>query len=276
MIPFNFRYFKPDNLNDALDLYHKLSKDGKQVKYYGGGTEIISMSRVNNIFADAVIDYKDIPECNELKIEDGFLTIGSAATLTNINESKLFPLMGLAVGRIADHTIQNKITLGGNIAGTIIYKESILPLLVSDCEIELASIHGVRRVKINDIFHRKIELMDEELIVRVHIDKKYLSTPSVHVKRTKNEKIDYPLITMVTIDCDNRLRFAFSGLCDYPFRSFSLERIINDNSASLEDRLNNMVKSLDKEITSDISGSKEFRSFVLKEMVKEGIKELRG
>ncbi len=85
MIPFNFEYYRPDNLDDALKLYHRLSSEGKKVKYYGGGTEIISMARVNNVHVDAVIDYKDIPQCNELKIEDNLLKIGSATTLTKIN-----------------------------------------------------------------------------------------------------------------------------------------------------------------------------------------------
>ena len=58
-----------------------------------------------------------------------------AVTLTNIAEKNYFPLLSLAVKRIADHTIQDKITLGGNLLGTIIYKEAILPLLLSNSRV---------------------------------------------------------------------------------------------------------------------------------------------
>ncbi len=184
--------------------------------------------------------------------------------------------MGLTVARIADHTIQNKITLGGNIAGTIIYRESVLPLLVSNCEIELANIEGVRRVNIIDVFKERIKLKEGELIVKFHIDERYLKLPSVHVKRTKNEKIDYPLISMVVVESNGKLRFAFSGLCDYPFRSLTLEKIINNNTISMDNRLDKILDYIENKIIIDISGSKEFRGFMLKEMAKDAIKELRG
>lgn len=107
---------------EAVDIYTRLCSEGKQPLYYGGGTEIISMARTHNIYTDAVIDIKGIPECNQQIYENSKLTIGSAVTLTNIAESNFFPLLSLTVERIADHTIQDKITLGGNIAGAIIYR----------------------------------------------------------------------------------------------------------------------------------------------------------
>lgn len=274
MIPFNFKYYRPDSLEDTIKLYNDFSSQGLKVLYYGGGTEFISMARMNNVYADAVIDYKNIPECNELGIDDDLLIIGSAVTLTKINESNLFPLLGLTCARIADHTIQNKITLGGNIAGTIIYKETVLPLLITDSEVEIAGKKGIRRVKLNKIFNKRIELKDDELIVRFFIDKKFLRLPSVHVKRTKNEKIDYPLITMIAMETKGGLRFAFSGLCDYPFRSVEIEKIINNETLSLDDRLNNITNHLDNEIITDISGSKEYRKVLLNRMIKSAVIEL--
>ena len=273
MIPFNFKYYRPDSLEGTIKLYKDLSSQGLKVLYYGGGTEFISMARMNNVYADAVIDYKNIPECNELGIEDNSLIIGSAVTLTKINESGLFPLLGLTCSRIADHTIQNKISLGGNIAGTIIYRETVLPLLVTDSEVEIAGKKGIRRVKLNKIFDKRVELKDDELIVRFFIDKKFLKLPSAHVKRTKNEKIDYPLITMVAMETKAGLRFAFSGLCDYPFRSIEIEKIINNESLLLADRLSEISNYLKDEVMTDISGSKEYRKVLLKEMIKRVVEK---
>lgn len=57
---------------EAVDIYTRLCSEGKQPLYYGGGTEIISMARTHNIYTDAVIDIKGIPECSHWKmgIED--------------------------------------------------------------------------------------------------------------------------------------------------------------------------------------------------------------
>jgi len=218
MIPFDFEYYKPDTVEEAVGLYDSLTSANKKVVYYGGGTEFISMARMNNVNADAVIDIKGIEECNVYELTDGMLTIGSAVTLTRIAELNLFPLLSLAVKRIADHTMQDKITLGGNISGTIIYRESVLPLLVTDCEIMLVSNKGVRFAPINEVFNKQIHLKSGEMIVKVRIKQDYLEMPYLHVKRTKNEKIDYPLITLVALVKNKKIDIAFSGLCDFPFR----------------------------------------------------------
>jgi len=129
VIAHDFEYYKPEFLEEALEIYRVLESEGKKPVYYGGGTEIITMARVNNFFTKAVIDIKGIPECRKMEFEGDQLVIGAGVTLTDIGESGLFPMLGAAGGRIADHSVQGKITLGGNIAGTIIYHEAILPLL---------------------------------------------------------------------------------------------------------------------------------------------------
>ena len=261
MIPFDFEYYRPDTVEEAVKLYERLSSKGKKVIYYGGGTEFISMARMNNMYADAVIDIKGIRECNVYQLENDRLTIGAAVTLTKIAELNIFPLLTLAVSRIADHTIQDKITLGGNIIGSIIYKESLLPLLVSDSEIVLVGPKGRRNVPINEAFSKKLSFEEGEMLLRVNIDKRYLELPYSHVKRTKNEKIDYPLITMVAINDRGKLKVAFSGLCDYPFRSRDMENVLNDRGKNYEERINIAIGKVPGRILTDVSGSKEYRQF---------------
>ena len=95
MIPFNFNYYKPDTLKEAIELYTQLDLDGKEPIYYGGGTEFISMARVHNVHTGAVIDIKSIPECNVQNLKNGKLTIGSAITLTNIGFINFFHYLAL-------------------------------------------------------------------------------------------------------------------------------------------------------------------------------------
>ena len=130
MLAFDFDYYLPDTLQEATDVFDSVQKQGNMPLYYGGGTEIISMARVGNVTPHAVIDVKKIPECRNMGTDGAALVFGSARTLREIQDSGLFPLLGLAGGRIADHTIQCKLTLGGNLAGTIRYHEALLPLLL--------------------------------------------------------------------------------------------------------------------------------------------------
>ncbi|MTK10733.1 MAG: xanthine dehydrogenase [Clostridiaceae bacterium] len=276
MIPFDFEYYKPETLEEAVQLYIELNSKGKKPLYYGGGTEIISMARAYNVYTEAVIDIKGIPECNVQELRDNKLIIGSSVTLTQIAEANLFPLLGLTVQRIADHTIQDKITLGGNMAGTIIYREAVLPLLISNSEVVIANSSGIKQILLSDIFDKRIQISDEEFIVSVLIDSRFLSLPYLHVKRTKSDKIDYPLITLTALKDNNRINIAFSGLCDYPFRSSLIEGYLNDDSLQNNMRINNIIDNIPDSILGDLAGSADFRKFMLQKMLIEVLENLEG
>ncbi|WML35598.1 FAD binding domain-containing protein [Clostridium sp. OS1-26] len=276
MIPFDFEYYKPETVEEAVQVYNELTGKGKKPLYYGGGTEIISMSRAHNVYTEAVIDIKGISECNLQELRDNKLIIGSAVTLTQIAETNSFPLLGLTVQRIADHTIQDKITLGGNIAGTIIYREAVLPLLLSNSEVVIANSSGRKQILLQDIFNKKIQLNDGEFIVNVIVDSHFLSLPYLHVKRTKSDKIDYPLITLAALKNNNRINIAFSGVCSYPFRSSLIEDYLNDISVQNNIRINNAIDNTPDLILNDLAGSADFRKFMLQKMLIEVLEKLEG
>ena len=273
MIPFIFSYYRPDTIKEATDIYSKLQSEGKAVVYFAGGSEIITLCRTSSIQPDAVIDIKNIPECMSLSFDGDKLNIGSVCTLNQIKESKLFPLLGLACGRIADHTNQCKITLGGNICGTIIYRETSLPLLISDADITLCCNDGERTVPFQEIFNKRIVLKPGEIVIQVHIPEWALHARYFHIKETANEKIDYPLVSIAAIQKDDKLRFAFSGVCSYPFRSEKIESILNDKTLSYEERANISVESLPEEAHNYVEGSNNYRIFVFKNTLQNILKE---
>lgn len=274
MIPFDFEYYKPDTIQEAVHAFQELEALGKKPMYYGGGTEIISMARVNNISTGAVIDIKGIPECNLLEFQNNQLVIGAAITLTQVTESNLFPILGMTCKRIADHTIQDKVTLAGNICGTIIYREAVLPLLISDAEVVIAGIQGIKTVPINQVFIERMHTEKGEFIVQVKINQEYTTLPFSHVKRTKQEKIDYPLLTATALKKDNQVRIAFSGVCSFPFRSQMIEDCLNDINNSVETRISNTVNALPAAILNDLAGSAEYREFVLRNVIAVSMERL--
>lgn len=183
MISFDFVYCRPTTLTEAVETYVQLQHEGKNPVYYAGGSEIITMCRTGSIQPGAVIDIKNIPECMLLSVDDKNLNIGSACTLNQISESKLFPLLRLSCGRIADHTNQCRITLGGNLCGTIIYRETSLPLLLSDAEVTLISPKGERTVPFQSVFNGQMILRLGEMIVQIHVPVWALSARSFHLTK---------------------------------------------------------------------------------------------
>lgn len=265
MIPFDFIYCRPSSLGEAANAFCQLEEKGKRPVYYAGGTETITMCRTESIQPGAVIDIKQIADCIHLSADGQNLQIGSACTLTQIKESQQFPLLGLACGRIADHTNQCRITLGGNLCGNIIYRETSLPLLLADAELTLYGAQGLRKVALQQVFQEgKMQLWPGELIVQVQVPKWALQAPHFHVKRTRNEKIDYPLVSISALWKDKDLRIAFSGICAHPFRSRRIEAVLNDRSLSCSARTDLTVTLLPEAAYEDAEGSSEYRIFVLK------------
>lgn len=269
MIPLDFLYLRPNTLREAVSAYTQLQLEGKYPVYYAGGSEIISMCRVGTIQPGAVIDIKNIPECMLLSVDDQKLHIGSVCTLNQISKSKLFPLLQHSCGRIADHTNQCRITLGGNLCGTIIYRETSHSLLLSDAEITIYGPDGEQTVPFKSIFDGRMLLKPGEIIVQVHVPVWALSARYAHIKKTANEKIDYPLVSIAALWKGNNLRIAFSGICSYPFRSEPIETVLNDRTKSCRERAETAAELLPEAVYSDVEGSGEYRSFLLINTLQE-------
>lgn len=263
MIGKNFIYCKPESEQEAVDLYTKFSGEGKNVLYYGGGSEIITMCTSSSIAPDAVIDIKRIPSLHVLNEEDGLITIGASCTLEDIRVSSIFALLGETVGRIADHTNQCRITLGGNISGSIIYKESVLPLLLTDANITLFGPTGKRSECIHEVFKKRIQLLNGEFINAVRLESKYAHMPYTHIKRAFSEKIGYPAVTIAAILVDGIIRAAYSGICSYPFRSIEMEQALNNKAFSIEERVKEAVSLLPEPPQTDCEGSAEYRKEIM-------------
>jgi CO/xanthine dehydrogenase FAD-binding subunit len=269
VIPANFIYLRPDSLREAAEAFAQIQREGKKPYYYAGGSEIITMARSGSLVPGAVIDIKNIPECSVLKLLPDKLVIGAANTLNGIKESRAFPLLGSSCGRVADHTNQCRITLGGNLCGTIIYRETSLPLMVSDAAVQLYGPEGFQTVAFNSVFSREMRLKTGEFIVQVQVPAWALNAPYYHIKKTAREKIDYPLVNVTALCEGNEMKAAFSGVCAFPFRSDEIDRVLSDRMLSVQARVDSVQAMLPDKPHSDAEASGEYRLFVLKKTLHE-------
>ncbi|WP_066397223.1 FAD binding domain-containing protein [Neobacillus mesonae] len=276
MIPFEFEYYGPDSISEAVQTYETLTKHTKKVLLYSGGTEFITFSRMNQLYADAVIDLKAIPECNVLELQGEQLMIGSAVSLNKITESNLFPLLGQTIKKIADHTSRNKITIGGNLHSRLIYREAVLPLLIAEAEIKLAGNEGVVTVPLKDVFNQELKIPEGQFLVQIIVPKAYTELPFASLKKTKMSKVGYPIVSIAALIKDKQIKAALSGVCDFPFRSHELEAALNDSSLSVKERINKAMTLLPAPIIEDIQASRDYREFVFKNTLQETIEALEA
>lgn len=276
MIDFNFEYYKPNSLDEAVKVYNKLSSMNKDPLYYSGGTELITMAKDNEIFTKAVIDLKGIPECNIYEVKDNKLITGSSITLTRSAESKLLPVLSCTSRFPADRTARNKISVVGNFCGSIIYKEAILGHLVCDSSVFIYGNKGGRNILLAEVFNKNVQLENSEFIVQISTDMSYSKAPYLCVKKVKQGKGGYPLISMAAIKKEGKIKIAFSGLCNFPFRAYGMEVIINDNSISMNQRVAMAIEKVPGPILNDIQGSSEYRKFVLSNILRDTLTIMDG
>jgi len=118
-------------------------------------------------------------------------------------------------------------------------------------------------------------LQKGEFILKSTVNKIYLQMPYIHVKKTKNEKIDYPLITAAALKKDGQIRIAFSGLASYPFRDIGIETVLNDSPLSFDVRADKITQALSGIILNDLSGSADYRKYVLKNTIVNILETLK-
>ncbi len=277
MIAHEFSYYRPDTLAEALALPSELGEGRRKAYWYAGGTEIVSRARMHTIQPDAVIDIKALPECGGVAIRGDNLHMGACATLSQVAESGLFPMLGETVARIADHTNQCKITLGGNLAGTIPYREAALPLLIADARAQVASALGNRCVPLRSIFDGRLRLEEQELLLFLDIPEPATRWPFVHEKLVRADKMDYPLFTLVAAKDDaGWIRLALSGLCDGPLRDAGMEDALNDPRTAVELRVKAAMERIPAPVLGDHLGSAAYRLFRLELALLDTIHHLEG
>lgn len=269
MISFDFQYYKPDSLDEAVDVYTNLDQSRIKPIFYGGGSEVISLARANQLEFGAVIDLKGIMECTVLGTEQNQLILGAAVPLTEICENINFRFLTDALKMVADHTTRNRITLGGNLCSTLPYKECILPLLVCNARVLIAGPGGSRVAHIDQIFDQTVKLKKGEFLVQITVDKEYDDLPYQNVKKTRSGGLDYPIVAVSAMKKEGSIRVAFSGIAPYPFRSTQIEDCLNNKALAFDEKIALAMSHIPDEKVNDLLGSSEYREFLLSNILKD-------
>jgi CO/xanthine dehydrogenase FAD-binding subunit len=276
MIPLDFEYYRPASIQEAVTAFRQLAAEDKRPVYMSGGTEIITLGRLNKLYTGAVIDLKGIPECTALRKDDGQIVFGAGVSLTQMAETNLFPLLTESAGRIADHTSRGKITIGGNICGSFFYREAVLAFLAADSQVVIAGPGGIRTVPVIEAFKERLQLADGEFLVQVITDASVAGLPHRGVKRTRFSRINYPLVSFAFLVKEGRLRMAVSGLCPYPFRSTRMEGILNSEGGGADERMERLWQCIPADVLNDTEGSAEYRHFLFNHTIREALSVFKG
>jgi carbon-monoxide dehydrogenase medium subunit len=139
-----------------------------------GGTDVmVAITGELGPIPERMLDLSRIDELRGIELETGSLVLGARTTYTEIRRSALcrehLPALVEAAATIGATQIQNRGTLGGNIANASPAGDTLPILLAADAVILVGGQRGERDVAAKDFFvaYRETALAPDELILQV-------------------------------------------------------------------------------------------------------------
>jgi len=192
------RYIAPASLDDALK-----ALAGGNATILAGGTDLMVQSHGGKTrLKPVLLNIRRLPELAGHAIEGDWVRIGALTTINQLREdatlAKALPLLAEAADRFASDQVRNMATIGGNVCNASPAGDTLVPLLVLDAEVELASASGRRRLPINGFFTgpgRSLR-QPEELLTALYVPMPKLRTVSRFVKFGTRPALDISAVSL--------------------------------------------------------------------------------
>lgn len=162
---------RPSSVDEAL----RMLGDERPLTPMAGCTDLYVLLQFGTLRARRFLDLWPLEELRRIRVRDGVLEIGALATYTAIIRSQAvrqrLPILAAASREIGGAQIQNRGTLGGNIANGSPAGDSLPVLAAADAVLVLRSAGDERRVPFNQFYtgYRENVLRDDELIAAIEV-----------------------------------------------------------------------------------------------------------
>ncbi len=162
---------EPRTLTEALGILHE---DPSRTPI-AGCTDVYVNLNFGTLPDTRFLDIWRLDELREIALDGEVLSIGALATYADLIRSPLveerLPILAAASREIGGAQIQNRGTIGGNVANASPAGDTLPVLAVAEARVVLASADGVRRVPFNGFYtgYRASVRRPDELIAALEI-----------------------------------------------------------------------------------------------------------
>ena len=267
---------RPSSLDEAL---RRLEEDPALV-LTAGCTDLMVRGPEALQQMDRVIDLLGIPELHGIREIDGGLEIGATTSFSEIRSSAAvraaFPALAAAASLVGGWQIQNRATLGGNMANASPAGDSLPVLLALDAIVIAAGAPGFREIPYAE-FHtgyRKTALRPGEIVAAVRLP--YLPEGSVQAFRKVGTR-EAQAISKVVVAMAGRieegriagLRLAAGSVAATPVRLRATEEAVLGKPPG-EETANLAGREAAREVTpiDDVRSTADYRRFALERVVR--------
>jgi CO/xanthine dehydrogenase FAD-binding subunit len=168
----DYELIVPRTLGDALAL---LRDEPGAWRPLAGGTDLMVLLEAGKLEHRRFFSVARLAELRGIEESDAYVTVGALTTYTDVRRSDMlcreFPMLCQAASETGGLAIQNRGTLGGNIANASPAADSPPAMLAYGAQVELISSEGARWVEYAD-FHtgyKQMVMRADELISRIRL-----------------------------------------------------------------------------------------------------------
>ncbi len=199
------RYAAPATVDEAQTLLS--DNPGSQV--FAGATDLVPQIRAGRPSPSMVVDLKRIERLTAVTHEDGLWTIGAATPIAELTRNReftvMFPGLSEAAGLIGSDQIQNRSSLGGNLANASPAADSVPALIANAGQAVIASGDGTRTVPAADIVTGpgRTSLAEGEFIIEFTLDDPPAGTGDAYLRMIPRTEMDIAIVgaaVRLTID----------------------------------------------------------------------------
>jgi len=161
---------RASSLDNALDIL----RDRERTPI-AGATDLYVALNFGTLVPKRFVDIWGLDELRGISVRDDILVIGALTTYSALMRSSVvaerLPMLAEASGQVGGVQIQNRGTLGGNIANASPAGDSLPVLAAADAVVVLRNAEYERRVSINEFYtgYRATVMRPDELIVAIEI-----------------------------------------------------------------------------------------------------------
>lgn len=274
----------PASLDDALRL---LGGDPGIWRPFAGGTDLMVLLEANKLAHKRFVSLWNLPELRGIEAVDNAVRLGAMTTYTQIQQHATlreeFPMLCEAASWTGAVAIQNRGTIGGNIANASPAADSLPALLVYEAEVELISATGTRRVAYRD-FHtgyKTTVMREDELIRAIHLPRATAGWRQ-HSRKVGTRKAQaiskVCLAAMAQVDGStiNDIRLAYGSVAPMPVRVWKTEAALKGQTIdsalikAARAELLNELKPID-----DVRSTADYRLQVAANLLEEFLLKLK-
>jgi len=276
-----FRLEEPGSVKEVSEL---LGRFGESAKIYAGGTELLLAMKEGLIQYEHLIDVKGVKGLNEIKIENGAISIGALCTHRQLESSSVLqqklPALVKLEQNVANVRVREVGTMGGNLCFAEPHADPGTLLIALGAKMVTEKASGKREIAAEEFFVDAYEtcLEPDEVLTEIQVPIAGANSSAAYLKFGYLERPSVGVAVALTLDqvekslADVKIAVGCAGPA--PKRVLEAEAMLRGKS--IEEARGAIAKAGEvaaraAQAISDLHGSQEYKEHIVGVLLKRSL-----